>query len=173
MAAEGGRHGSLRIMSTPRSCASRVCRAPRFTEIQCSRIDGRVGSTLLACILWRSCRVSAACACSGSCFSGDTLVRIKESANPVAIRDLKTGQHVQCLDTNEDMRVPTTVQFCEVKNWGELNGFTKQYRRRLSLKTAFISVKPLEHSMTCAVWAVTCHHRLWPCPPIRGPALPT
>jgi hypothetical protein len=32
------------------------------------------------------------------------------------MRQLKTGDHVMCVDTADDMLVPTTVQWCEVKN---------------------------------------------------------
>lgn len=51
------------------------------------------------------------------CFSSKTLVRTLESPVPIAMEDLKTGDHVQCMDTNEDMRLPTTAKYCEVMAW--------------------------------------------------------
>jgi hypothetical protein len=31
--------------------------------------------------------------------------------------ELKTGQHVQCLRSGDDMLAPGEVAWCEVKNW--------------------------------------------------------
>lgn len=44
-------------------------------------------------------------------------MRIQEATEPVAIRDLRTGQHVQCLNSTGDLRVPVSATFCEVINW--------------------------------------------------------
>jgi hypothetical protein len=35
----------------------------------------------------------------------------------VAIRDLQTGQHVECLNSGSNLMTPTTTQWCEVMNW--------------------------------------------------------
>lgn len=51
------------------------------------------------------------------CFSGDTLVHIQGQSNPIPIRDLRTGQHVMCFNTTEDLRVPKNVSYCKVMNW--------------------------------------------------------
>lgn len=62
------------------------------------------------------CLASGICDSSG-CKAGDTRVRIQESPAPVALRDVKTGQHIQCVDASDDMRVPTKLAWCEVHNW--------------------------------------------------------
>lgn len=51
------------------------------------------------------------------CFAGDTLVHIREAPAPIPIRDLRTGQHVMCLDTTEDLRAPKKIAYCRVMNW--------------------------------------------------------
>jgi hypothetical protein len=51
------------------------------------------------------------------CFTGDTMVVIRESDSPVAIKDMQVGQHVQCMDSGADLTNPTSVQWCEVMNW--------------------------------------------------------
>lgn len=51
------------------------------------------------------------------CFSADATVRIQESPTPVTMRELKTGQHVECLDSGADMLAPTTTRYCEVMAW--------------------------------------------------------
>ena len=50
------------------------------------------------------------------CFSGDSLVVIKEQSEPVTMRELQTGQHVQCVD-HQDFMLPTTPKWCKVMNW--------------------------------------------------------
>lgn len=52
-----------------------------------------------------------------NCFAGDTLVHIREASEPIPIRDLRTGQHVMCLDTTEDLRAPRKAAYCQVRNW--------------------------------------------------------
>ena len=37
----------------------------------------------------------------------------------MALRDVRTGQFLQCLDSGDDLRVPTTPTWCEVINWGQ------------------------------------------------------
>lgn len=44
-------------------------------------------------------------------------MRVRGAAQPVAIRDLKTGDYVMCLNTTDDLREATTTTWCEVKNW--------------------------------------------------------
>lgn len=55
------------------------------------------------------------------CFAGDTKVLVQDSSRrgfqAVAIRDVQTGQYVQCLNSTDDMRVPTTISWCLVQNW--------------------------------------------------------
>lgn len=51
------------------------------------------------------------------CFSAEATVRIQESATPVTMRELKTAQHVECLDSGADMLAPTTTRYCEVMAW--------------------------------------------------------
>ena len=53
---------------------------------------------------------------NGGCFSGNTLVRTLEHPAPIPLEELKTGDHVQCMDSSDDMRLPTTPKYCEVKN---------------------------------------------------------
>ena len=50
------------------------------------------------------------------CFSGKTLVRTLEHPAPIPLEELKTGDHVQCMDSSDDMRLPTTHKYCEVMN---------------------------------------------------------
>jgi hypothetical protein len=56
------------------------------------------------------------------CFSGDTRVVVQESATPMAMRDVKTGQHILCVDSGVDMTTPGGLKFCEVMNWVSLGG---------------------------------------------------
>lgn len=58
------------------------------------------------------------------CFAGDTKVIVQDggargSPTTVAMRDVRTGQFLQCLDSDDDMRVPTNLTWCEVVNWGQ------------------------------------------------------
>lgn len=46
---------------------------------------------------------------------------IKESDTPVAMRDLQVGQHVQCVDSGDDLTTPATVRWCEVVNFVSTN----------------------------------------------------
>lgn len=60
------------------------------------------------------------CPCTAAapaCFSGDTKVVVQGLKAPVAIRDLQTGQFVQCLDSGVDLTQPSTTRWCEVVNW--------------------------------------------------------
>jgi hypothetical protein len=56
-------------------------------------------------------------AAHAGCFSGDTMVVIRESDSPIAIKDMQIGQHVQCMDSGADLANPTSVKWCEVMNW--------------------------------------------------------
>lgn len=56
------------------------------------------------------------------CFSGDTQVIVKDaggSPTSIAMREIRTGQFLQCLDSGDDMRVPTSPTWCPVVNWGQ------------------------------------------------------
>jgi hypothetical protein len=55
------------------------------------------------------------------CFSGDTRVVVQEFATPVAMRDVRTGQHILCVDSGVDMTTPGALKFCEVVNWVSLS----------------------------------------------------
>lgn len=44
-------------------------------------------------------------------------MRTLEHAEPIPLEELRIGDHVQCMDTSEDMRLPTTPKYCEVMNW--------------------------------------------------------
>jgi hypothetical protein len=44
-------------------------------------------------------------------------VVIKESEVPVAMRDLQVGQHMQCVDSGDDLTEPSAVRWCEVINF--------------------------------------------------------
>jgi hypothetical protein len=67
----------------------------------------------------------AACSpfCTGgaACFSAESTVNILELPVPVTMRDLKTGQHVECMESGEDFMAPRTTQYCEVTAWVRLN----------------------------------------------------
>jgi hypothetical protein len=68
---------------------------------------------------WLTC-VSVMCVAAfadNECFTGNTQVVIQESDTPVTMRGLKTGQHVQCVDSGDDFTTPTRVRWCEVVNW--------------------------------------------------------
>jgi hypothetical protein len=58
---------------------------------------------------------------TGVCFAGDTVIQVRDDANgravPTKIRNVKTGQHILCMDTSEDLRLPTKATWCEVINW--------------------------------------------------------
>jgi len=50
------------------------------------------------------------------------MVRVRDSDAPagsrvVAMRDVQTGQFIQCLGSNDDLRVATSLAWCEVINW--------------------------------------------------------
>lgn len=64
-----------------------------------------------------STHVTPAYADDAPCFSGDTLVRVEGQEQLVKIRDVRTGQRIQCMRTTDDMRVPLSVAYCEVMNW--------------------------------------------------------
>lgn len=49
--------------------------------------------------------------------SGATLINTLESSTPVALRDLKTGQHVPCLGSLQDLTLSATPRWCEVTNY--------------------------------------------------------
>ena len=66
---------------------------------------------ILLCLLFCYCLPD-----ENGCFSGDSKVIIQEQQEPIAMRDLQTGQHVQCVD-HQDMLLPTTLKWCEVMNW--------------------------------------------------------
>lgn len=51
------------------------------------------------------------------CFSGDALVRVQGLAQPVHMRDLRTGQMVQCVDSGADLTAPATLKWCKLMNW--------------------------------------------------------
>jgi hypothetical protein len=54
------------------------------------------------------------------CFAGDTVVQVRDDtgrAVPTKIKHVKTGQHILCTDTNEDLRLPTKASWCELMNW--------------------------------------------------------
>ena len=52
-----------------------------------------------------------------TCFSAESKVNIQESSKPVSMRELKTGQNVECLNSGDDFMAPRTTQFCEVMAW--------------------------------------------------------
>lgn len=55
-----------------------------------------------------------------SCFAGDTVVQVRDDtgrAMPTKIKHVKTGQHILCTDTNDDLRLPTEASWCELMNW--------------------------------------------------------
>lgn len=45
------------------------------------------------------------------------MVRVEGEEQLVKIRDVRTGQRIQCMRTTVDMRVPLNVTYCEVMNW--------------------------------------------------------
>jgi len=52
-----------------------------------------------------------------SCFSGNSKVVIKEADEPVAIRDLRIGDHVLCVDGGDDLMTPGSGHWCPVMNF--------------------------------------------------------
>lgn len=52
-----------------------------------------------------------------SCFSGDSKVVTRESSEPVAMRDLRIGEHVLCYEGGPDLMAPQAERWCEVKNF--------------------------------------------------------
>lgn len=81
-----------------------------------------------------------------ACFSGDTKVVVQGSNTPVAMRDLKTGQRVQCLDSGADLTQPSAVKWCDVMAW--LHAEPKQLQQtritftRAGGSTGSITVSP-------------------------------
>jgi hypothetical protein len=57
------------------------------------------------------------CAGNPECFAANTMIHIKESPTPIPIQELQTGQHVLCMDTTEDMRLPTKAKYCKMLAW--------------------------------------------------------
>jgi hypothetical protein len=59
--------------------------------------------------------------CTGVCFARDTIVQVRDAASgravPVKIRNVKTGEQILCMDTSDDLRLPTKATWCEVINW--------------------------------------------------------
>jgi hypothetical protein len=116
-------------------------------------MSGNVSFVLSEGFLNRVCP-AALCFIPGAgkqpCFSGKTLVRILESPQPIPIEDLKTGDHVQCMDTTEDMRLPTTVKYCEVMNWLHARAdavvhFTRIHFNRLGAAPRSLTVSPTHY----------------------------
>jgi hypothetical protein len=52
-----------------------------------------------------------------ACFSGASKVVVREAAEPVAIRGVRTGQHVLCFEGGADMTTPGAARWCEVGSW--------------------------------------------------------
>jgi hypothetical protein len=52
-----------------------------------------------------------------TCFSGDSTVRVRGLLHPVTMRELRTGQQVECLHSGSDLMAPTTPTWCEVINF--------------------------------------------------------
>lgn len=85
----------------------------------CSRTDGQCARDADCCGfdgVFIKCD-DGACVDEG-CLRASAPVRILESATPVALSEVKVGQHIECLDTLDNgMRLPTTPKFCEVMSW--------------------------------------------------------
>lgn len=45
------------------------------------------------------------------------MLRVQGKANPVPITEVRTGEYVQCLRTDDDMMLPKTLDWCLVANW--------------------------------------------------------
>jgi hypothetical protein len=63
------------------------------------------------------------------CFAGDTLVVVENSETQVAMRDVKTGQRILCVDRGMDYTSPAGLKFCEVANWVSSQTATKRGAR--------------------------------------------
>jgi hypothetical protein len=102
------------------------------------------------------------CACAwfvsrraaGTCFAGDSLVRVRDGASErlVAMRDLRTGQHVRCLHSGDDLAAPRELAWCEVTAW---------VRRAVLCAFAVVCV-PSACASALSTWTHTQH-----CPPCR------
>lgn len=55
------------------------------------------------------------------CFSADTLYVVKEEAAPIPVRQLRTGQHIQCVDSGADLTTPGAVKWSEVPNFAHVD----------------------------------------------------
>ena len=54
-----------------------------------------------------------------ACFAGDSRVRVLSGGNVLtkAIRDVATGDLIQCLSTDINFAYPQHAKWCEVKEW--------------------------------------------------------
>lgn len=52
-----------------------------------------------------------------ACLGGTAQVRTLEPPGIAALEDVKVGQHIECVDTDDEFRLPSVSTWCEVKNW--------------------------------------------------------
>lgn len=97
-------------------------------QCECVSFGGVGGKRYLAQVLGCSmktlvhCQSAHCCArrhagSNPTCFSGDSTVRVRGYLHPVTMRELRTGQHVECLHSGSDLMAPTTPTWCEVINF--------------------------------------------------------
>lgn len=68
-----------------------------------------------------------------ACFAGTSLVEVQGQAAPVALKDVRVGDRVRCLNTSPDMLQPTTPAWCEVNAWAHsITGETRQVKLSFS-----------------------------------------
>jgi hypothetical protein len=94
-------------------------------------------------------RVSVAAGLDLTCFAGDTVLQVRNDTSgravPVKIRNVKTGQHILCTDTNEDLRLPTKASWCEVINWVSRSPWqlvVAQPERKENSGVTFVTARP-------------------------------
>lgn len=71
-----------------------------------------------------------------SCFSGNSKVVIKEADEPVAIRDLRIGDHVLCVDGGDDLMTPGSGHWCPVMNFARAEEAVFQDMVRINFTAA-------------------------------------
>lgn len=109
----------VKASRTPRCCLSRACLpCPQEWPLHCCAAMLCKALLLLCFWLWCPGTTNNYKLMHTPCLGGSAKVRILEAPGVLtALRDVKVGQHVQCLDSDEEMRLPTDLKFCEVKYW--------------------------------------------------------
>lgn len=70
------------------------------------------------------------------CFSADTLFVVKDEAAPIPLKQLRTGQHIQCVDSGADLTTPGAVRWCEVPNFSHVNNSKSILQQRIRFRGA-------------------------------------